>query len=423
LITALAVFIASSFLSTITVFAGQAHIIVDADTGRVLASSNADVLNHPASLTKMMTLYMTFEALREGKLQWEQEIVMTRNAASKIPFKLGLAAGQTLTVREAVYGMAIRSANDAAAAMGDHLGGNEASFGLAMTAKARQIGMTNTVFRNASGLPDSKQVTTARDLATLAAALISKFPNEYKIFSQRSFEFRGKQIPGHNNLMYRYPGMDGIKTGFVNASGFNLASAVKIGNRRIIGVVLGGKSAKSRDAQMEALLDKSVSPATGAPEKDLVATLRPGMPAKAPGRIVPLFSAPSSPNSASANPAPANPTPVNPAPAAPAPSAPPVASLAPTTGTLRGPVDRDRSDWMIQVGAGNQTVASRKLVQAAQMLETGFPGLEPNISATSKPDTLFRARLAGFMDQKQASNACQLLIRKRMDCFIVSDSN
>jgi D-alanyl-D-alanine carboxypeptidase (penicillin-binding protein 5/6) len=404
LIMALAVIIGSFCMSAISAFAGQAHIIVDADTGRVLAANNADTLNHPASLTKMMTLYLTFEALHEGKLQWEQEIVMTRNAASKIPFKLGLAAGQTLTVREAVYGMAIRSANDAAAAMGDFLGGDEASFALAMTAKARQLGMKSTVFRNASGLPDSRQVTTARDFATLAAALISRFPNEYKIFSEKSFRFRGKQIPGHNNLMYRYPGMDGIKTGFVNASGFNMASAVKIGNKRIIGVVLGGKTAKSRDAQMAALLDQAVPLATGAPDRQLVATLRPGASVKTANTVVPLFK-----------------TAPPPAPVTPAPQ---VAAAAPTVGDLRGPVDRDKPSWMIQVvAADNQTVASQKLVQAAQMLASGFPGLEPNLSASTKSDSLFRARLAGFTDQKEASNACRVLIRNHMDCFIIGDNN
>ena len=414
LIMASAVIIASFFISAITAFAGQAHIIIDADTGRVLAASNADTLNHPASLTKMMTLYLTFEALREGKLQWEQEIVMTRNAASKIPFKLGLPAGQKLTVREAVYGMAIRSANDAAAAMGDFLGGDEASFALAMTAKARQLGMKSTVFRNASGLPDSRQVTTARDFATLAAALISRFPNEYRIFSERSFRFRGKQIPGHNNLMYRYPGMDGIKTGFVNASGYNIASAVKIGNRRIIGVVLGGKSAKSRDAQMAALLDQAVPLATGAPDRQLVATLRPGTPAKTAKTIVPLFTT---------APPPAQ-VPTASVPVAPQVSAPQAAAVVPTVGDLRGPVDRNQPGWMIQVvAADNQTVASRKLVQAAQMLAPGFPGLEPNISASTTSDALFRARLAGFVDQKQASNACRVLIKNRMDCLIVGANN
>lgn len=402
LIVALAVIIFSSFISTIPAFSGQAHIIVDADSGRVLASSNADTLNHPASLTKMMTLYMTFEALRDGKLQWEQEIVMTRNAASKIPFKLGLPAGEKLTVREAVYGMAIRSANDAAAAMGDHLGGNEASFALAMTAKARQLGMKNTVFRNASGLPDSQQVTTARDLATLAAALISRFPNEYKIFSQRSFGFRGKQIPGHNNLMYRYPGMDGIKTGFVNASGFNIASAVKIGNRRIIGVVMGGKTAKSRDAQMAALLDQAVPSAGGAPQKQLVATLRPVTPAKTANTAVPLPSTP---------------------PPLPLVSQQPVAA-APVVSELRGPVDKARPAWMIQVGAAETpTVASRKLAQAGKMLAAGFPGLEPSMSESEQQTALFRARFVGFIDQQEASNACKLLVQKRIDCVVITTQN
>jgi D-alanyl-D-alanine carboxypeptidase (penicillin-binding protein 5/6) len=243
--------------------AGQAYIVVDANTGKVLASENADVSNHPASLAKMMTLSLTFEALHSGRLQWDQQIVMTRNAASKIPGKLGLPVGQAFTVEEAVDGMIVKSANDAAAAMGDYLAGSEANFANVMTARARSLGMTHTVFRNASGLSDPNQVTTARDMAILASALIHRFPQEYKLFSMRSFEFRGKLVAGHNHLMYRYGGMDGIKTGFINASGYNIASSVSTGGKRLIGVVLGGKSAGSRDRQMAGLMDRYLSVASG----------------------------------------------------------------------------------------------------------------------------------------------------------------
>ncbi|KAJ32896.1 peptidase M15, partial [Agrobacterium tumefaciens] len=274
-IFALAFFCAILSLHASPAQAGYAHFIMDANTGKVLAARNADVLNHPASLTKMMTLYLTFEALHAGKLRWDQKITMSKNGASVIPSKLYVRQGQTFTVREAVYGMIVKSANDMAEGMGDHLGGSEARFAEMMTRKARQLGMTKTVFRNASGLPNKSQVTTARDMAKLGLALQRDFPKEYSLFATQSFNFRGKRIRGHNNLMYRYQGMDGIKTGYTNASGFNLVSAVNHNGRRVVGVVLGGKTARSRDAQMAALLDKAVPQASrGRNTEQLVASAK-----------------------------------------------------------------------------------------------------------------------------------------------------
>ncbi len=170
----------------IAAMAGSASLILDARTGKVLASENADVLNHPASLTKMMTLYLTFEALNRGKINWDTPIVMSKYAASRPPTKLGVRAGGTITVREAVYGMIVKSANDAAAAMGEKLGGSESNFARMMTQKARQLGMSRTTFYNASGLPDDRQVTTARDMSTLGVALLRNYPNEYRLFSMVS---------------------------------------------------------------------------------------------------------------------------------------------------------------------------------------------------------------------------------------------
>lgn len=253
-------------------FAGQADLILDARTGQVLASENADELNQPASLTKMMTLYLTFEALRDGTLKWDQRITMSQNADGKIPFKLGVGAGRAVSVREAVYGMIVLSANDAAAVMGETLAGSEPAFGEMMTAKARALGMSRTVFKNATGLPDPEQVTTARDMSTLAVALMNDFPEEFKLFSMRSIEFRGMKLRGHNNLMYRYQGVDGIKTGFIDASGYNVVTSAKDGNRRVIGVVMGGKTADSRDAEMAALLDKYMPMASATPTTALTAS-------------------------------------------------------------------------------------------------------------------------------------------------------
>ncbi|MGK9052008.1 D-alanyl-D-alanine carboxypeptidase [Neorhizobium petrolearium] len=394
-VLAFLVFLNAFFLISRTAEAGYAHFIYDARSGRVLASENADTLNHPASLTKMMTLYMTFEALRDGRLGWNQEIVMTPNAARKIPFKLGVPAGQTITVREAVYAMAVRSANDAAAAMADHLGGSEERFGAMMTKKARALGLRRTVFRNASGLPDKAQVTTARDMAMLALALIRDFPREYQLFSLRSFEFRGRRISGHNNLMYRYPGMDGIKTGYINASGYNIASAVDVNGRRVIGVVLGGKTARKRDDRMAELLDQYV-PGTGAAPGGLIAFEQ----QKRPGEgTVPLpFTTPRK-EITLANP----------------PAGAAVASLGPTPPQPVGPL------WRIQIAAaGSREAASALLQRALPLLPEGFGPVAPSVESYADGGReYFRARFVGFADREAATRACSALQAKSMSCFVV----
>lgn len=384
------------FLGTVRAAeAGYAHFIYDARSGKVLASENADVINHPASLTKMMTLYMTFEALRDRRLSWNEEIVMTPNAARKVPFKLGVPAGQTITVREAVLAMAVRSANDAAAAMADHLGGSEARFGEMMTKKARALGMRRTVFRNASGLPDKAQVTTARDMAMLALALIRDFPKEYQLFSLRSFEFRGKKISGHNNLMYRYPGMDGIKTGYIGASGFNIASAVNVNGRRVIGVVLGGKTARKRDDRMAELLDQYV-PGTGTAPGGLVAFETQKRPAE--GTVPLAFATPPKEITLGAPPARAS-----------------IASLSATPRESMGPL------WRIQIAAaGSREAASALLEKALPLLSADFGQIAPSVeSYADSGKEFFRARFVGFADRTAATQACSVLQSKAMNCFVV----
>ena len=242
-------------MAPLTAKAGYASIVIDEQSGAVLSEVNADQVNHPASLTKMMTLYLAFDALKKGKLRWEQPLHVSSWASEKQPTKLGLEPGDTVTVRDCVLGMIVLSANDAATVMGEALGGSEDHFAQIMTERARALGMASTNFVNDSGLPDDDQVTTARDLSKLAIALYTDFPDEYHYFSTREFEFRGRLIVGHNHLMYRYPGMDGLKTGFTQASGFNLASSAERDGRRLVGVVMGSQSAGARDRLMETLLD------------------------------------------------------------------------------------------------------------------------------------------------------------------------
>lgn len=231
-----------------------ASIVVDANTGKTMHQTNADLLRHPASLTKIMTLYMLFERLESGRLKLDSEMEVSEHAASQAPTKLGLRPGSTLNVEDAIKGLVTKSANDAAAVIAENIAGSEEKFAQMMTQKARNLGMTKTVYRNASGLPDMEQVTTARDQATLGRAIQDRFPKYYRYFQTASFTYKGKAIRNHNRLLGRVEGVDGIKTGYTRASGFNLVTSVKRGNRYLVAVVLGGRSGGSRDATMRNLV-------------------------------------------------------------------------------------------------------------------------------------------------------------------------
>ena len=232
-----------------------ASMVIDADTGEVLEASNVDARSYPASLTKMMTLYLLFDGLDSGKLHLTDRMPVSRHAADQSPTKLGVIAGHTLSVEDAMLGMITKSANDAAVVVAEYLGGSESGFAVKMTQKAHELGMNKTEFFNASGLPNMKQKSSARDMATLARALLHHHPKEYKYFATTEFDFEGNTVHGHNHLMESYDGADGIKTGYTDASGFNLVASAKRGGRRLIGVVFGGSSAPLRDKQMAHLLD------------------------------------------------------------------------------------------------------------------------------------------------------------------------
>ena len=232
-----------------------AEFLLDPATGAVLHAVNADTTTQPASLTKMMTLFLAFDALDKGDLALDQLIPVSRRAQNMAPSKLGLVAGTTIRVEDAILGLVTRSANDAAVVLAEAVGGTEEQFAEMMTTKARILGMRNTSFRNASGLPNSRQTTTARDIAVLSQALIKGHARHYPYFSRTSFTYNGAPVQSHNRLLSRYDGMDGIKTGFVNASGFNLAGTAVRDGRRLIAVVLGGRTSRERDNRVAALLD------------------------------------------------------------------------------------------------------------------------------------------------------------------------
>jgi D-alanyl-D-alanine carboxypeptidase len=268
---------AAGFMSWASVPSAQAQIgsaryssiVVDAHSGEVLEEVNADQPRHPASLTKMMTLYMAFEALRDRRITLDQLVPVSAHAAGMEPSKLGLMPGTRISVEEAILGLVTKSANDAASALGEMLGGSEDRFAQMMTLRARALGMSRSTFTNASGLPDPDQWTTARDLAILSRYLINDFPNYYRYFSTPIFVWRRQVIPNHDHLLRSYPGADGLKTGYTDASGYNLVSSAVRSGVRLVGVVLGAGSNGERDNHMISLLDR------GFEEMDVPAVHRP----------------------------------------------------------------------------------------------------------------------------------------------------
>jgi D-alanyl-D-alanine carboxypeptidase (penicillin-binding protein 5/6) len=236
-----------------------AAIVVDAKTGEVLYAQQADSPRYPASITKVMTLYLTFEAIANGSLSPNDMITVSPRAAAQAPTKLGLRPGQTISVVDAMTAVAVKSANDMAVALAEKIGGNENRFAAMMTLKAQELGMNNSHFVNASGLPDSRQLTTARDIAILSRAVMRDYPQYYGFFGKKEFVWHGRAVANHNGLLGKMPGVDGIKTGFTNASGYNLAASAVRDNRRLIAVVMGGNSVAARDTHVADLLDTGFS--------------------------------------------------------------------------------------------------------------------------------------------------------------------
>ncbi|TYC64204.1 D-alanyl-D-alanine carboxypeptidase [Rhodobacterales bacterium] len=251
-----------------------AGIVVDAKTGKTLYSSSADAYRYPASLTKIMTLYIVFEELEAGRLSLNSNLKVSKYAAGRPPTKLGLRPGGSIKVKDAILGLVTKSANDASTVIAENIGGSEALFAERMTRTAHGLGMSKTTFRNPHGLPNSAQRTTARDMATLGRAIQEHFPKYYKYFSTRSFKYKGRTYGNHNKLLGRVKGVDGIKTGYTRASGFNLVSSVNTGGRQIVAVVMGGRSGASRNAQMRKLI-KAYLPKASRGRKTVPAIARP----------------------------------------------------------------------------------------------------------------------------------------------------
>lgn len=357
-----------------------ASIVVDATTGNVLEAANPDAPRHPASLAKLMTLYMTFEALRDRRITEDELVPVSAHAASMEPSKLGLLPGMRLTVQEAILALVTKSANDAASALGEFLGGSEERFSQMETLRARALGMNRTTFTNASGLPDPNQWTTARDLAVLARHLLADFPTEYSYFSVENFTYQHRVIYNHDRMLRTYPGADGMKTGYTEASGHNLVTSAVRGGVRLIGVVLGAASNNERNIHMAALLNQ------GYEEMDVpVEQQRPvGVAGRLPGLVSVAHAA------ALADP------PVHPSP--------------------RVRVAMASASWGIQVGSfGNERQARDAAASARRAADGGEPRVE---SVNQRGRTLWRAQVVG-LTAPEAQNACSMLGRRRAACIVL----
>ncbi|WP_027166249.1 D-alanyl-D-alanine carboxypeptidase [Mesorhizobium sp. WSM3224] len=432
--------------------ARSSAIVVDAKTGKVLYSADANGRRYPASLTKMMTLYLTFEALAKGRISTNTPVPFSAHASAEAPTKLGVRAGGSVPVETAILSIVTKSANDSATALGEMLGGSEDNFARMMTAKARQLGMNGTVFRNANGLPDPGQFTTAHDMAMLGIALREHYPQYYGYFSQRSFLYGRQRINGHNRLLGRIKGVDGIKTGYTRASGYNLVSSVADGDRRLVAVVMGGASGRSRDNQMAALINTYLPRASTRGGGDLIAKGGDN-PIKTLAKILlPKHDAPTpdaKPAADDAVVASADDSeddteqvaeetkPViqvkkvkTVAAMAPAPKSQETTSQAVTAYAEPAPAAPEidpvktssvPSGWVVQVASsptksGAQSLIEQTSKQAPRILAdaSGF-----TVAFDKDGTTYYRARFGGFGSKDAAWKACDALKRKKISCYAV----
>jgi D-alanyl-D-alanine carboxypeptidase len=382
--------------------AKYAAIVVDAGTGVVRHEANADDRNSPASLTKLMTIYLLFEAIENKRLSWNSPLTTSRHAANQSPTHLALSPGESILAKDAALALIIHSANDVAVVVAEALGETEEKFALMMTAKARKIGMTRTTFRNASGLPNPGQQSTARDMAILAQAMMDRFPQYYPMFAESSFVYKGRTFKSHNRVTLNYQGADGLKTGYTHASGFNLVTSATRDGRRLIGVVFGGNTAAARDQQMMRLLDDAFGGRHG-------------------GALIARNNLPNtqSKSKASARVQNATAQAEAPKPAAKAKRKPAQGDdeIVLVNPSLNNP--DDKSDWGIQVGAFNtkspaETTARGVSQKYAKLLKGGHVNIAP--LANKKGKTLYRARIMGI-DKDAAYETCKLLKRAQQPCM------
>jgi D-alanyl-D-alanine carboxypeptidase len=400
-----------------------AAIVVDMNSGSILYSQAPDMPRYPASLTKMMTLYVLFGYLRAGKVTPSSDLVVTPHAAAQAPTKLGLKPGATISTSDAVKALVTQSANDAAVTIAENLAGTEENFARVMTETARSIGMTGSTFRNASGLPNDDQITTARDMATLAAHLIHDYPEYYEVFETRYFTFNGRKYRNHNHLLFGYKGTDGIKTGYTRASGFNLTASVHRGNKHLVAVVLGGKTGSQRDTAMRSLLDKHFALASDTkptPAQLLASLVAPPSP---PAVQKPAYTlAPPTPAPAAATAPSADDSTDTDEGDVGEPAEPIKASLPVSEPAPKMPVKRTQYQgaFHVQVGAFMSEVeAENRLGMVQQRASDLLDGHLPFTTSFTKGGAeWYRARFAGF-SRESAQAACAALKKMPLDCAVM----
>ena len=397
-------------------------IVIDANTGKTLFSANAGEARYPASLTKMMTLYLVFERLASGKIKKSTQVPFSAHAAAQPPTKLGVKAGKSVSVETIIYSLVTKSANDSAAAIAEYLGGSEDGFARMMTAKAKKLGMTGTLFQNASGLPDPGQHSTARDLAVLGLALREHFPQYYGYFSTRSFSYGRQRMANHNRLLGRIKGIDGIKTGYTRASGFNLVTSVGDGKRRIVAVVMGGQTGRARDNHMADLIKKYLPKASGrGGGEDLIAKSQPeqdeavvAAEAMTPKAIKPAKKAAAK----AAKEVDTIGQRIEQAYAEPTPKPKVLAAVDPISTSSTGSAP---SGWAIQVASmPDQGQAKSMLVKTGKQASSILADAAAYTVPFDKDGvTYYRVRFGGFESKSAASNVCGKLKKKKIACYAV----
>ncbi len=451
-------------------------IVVDANSGAVLQATNAESPRHPASLTKVMTLYLLFERLQAGKIKMSTDMEVSAHAAAQAPSKLGLKPGETIDVETAIRAIVTKSANDVAVVIAETLGGSEENFARMMTDKARALGMMHTVYRDASGLPNDEQITTARDMTILGRAIQDRFPQYYHYFETRTFTYRGEELRNHNHLLGRVAGVDGMKTGYIHDSGFNIIVSMRRGPRHVLAVVFGGHTASARDARVVGLLDDTiqlasvkrtappmsegaeVTEARAKPARETVASISPAphrpepptgstdpikpnpvktiavqantmhtaalappladdrrlVRVEGPTKVTTVIVKRESPPALGAKPGVLGTLPIK---VATAGDSVPIAAATPE------PAAKPRGgSWMIQVGAfPEEKEAKQRLLTAKDKAKTQLGQADPFTERVAKGDkSLYRARFAG-LDKDQAETACKHLKRNEIPCMLLKN--
>ncbi|CAN5284582.1 D-alanyl-D-alanine carboxypeptidase [soil metagenome] len=405
-------------------------IVIDAQSGEVLYAKRADSPRYPASITKVMTLYLTFEAMAAGQISPDEMITVSKHAASQGPTKLGLPAGATIRVDDAIRAIAVQSANDMAVAMAERIGGTESRFTALMTLRAQELGMQNTRYVNANGLPDSRQISTARDIAVLSRAVMRDFPQYYAYFSVRQFTYQGQTMNNHNRLLLQVPGVDGLKTGFTSSSGYNLAASAVRDGHRLIAVVLGGNSNSTRDAHVEDLLTTGFDVMRRRDLGERIEIAQNLFEREPVGPILPSYGQGDDEEDSTAAIQVADQSYDRPLRGPQAPDAPPPGkekslSLIQASTTPRSTEKAHKSEapkgrYIVQVGAFKaKTDARTQLTRVSKSFNQHFSDAEGIVG--SAVGGFFRAQFVGFTEGA-AKSACAALKAKRISCMVVAPS-